>query len=315
MTDWWSDRRWPAAANGGRFPWSRNADGGSGLVRAGRWLAEVVLLGLALALITGSPGAASAAMKGYRFGVFPYLPVLTIDRVFGPVAASFAKDLGRPVYLKTKSNFEKFAEELAEQSYDIIFVHPFFYVEAADKYHYVALARLDQPLRGVVMVGQDRAWHEWRDLVGKTLALPPELAAVSDMVKAALIDAGLKPGVDVILHHYRTKTSCLQAVLVRSADACAIPRFVLPQITSLADMRLHVMIETAPINHYLFAVHERVPEADRAKLLACILDWSHTEAGRAMLAAAAWSGFVPAANQDYDQVRRYTTRLKTFAQQ
>ena len=72
----------------------------------------------------------SGRVHGYRFGVFPYLPALTIDRIFGPIAASFATALGRPVYLKTKSTFEKFAGELEQATYDIIFVHPFFYVEA-----------------------------------------------------------------------------------------------------------------------------------------------------------------------------------------
>jgi ABC-type phosphate/phosphonate transport system substrate-binding protein len=281
----------------------------------GRAGLTLIALGLVLTLASLRPIAAAEPGQPYRFGVFPYVPALTIDRIFGPIAASFSKDLKRPIYLKTKSNFEKFADELAQQTYDIIFVHPFFYVDAADKYHYLPLARLDQQLTGVVMVGESHDWHDWHDLVGKTLALPPVLSAVSTMVKAALIDAGLRPGVDVRLQHYRTKTSCLEAVALGSADACAIPHFVLAQIESIADMRLHVMIETAPINHFVFAVHERVPEADRAKLLGCILGWSHTEAGRAVLAAGAWSGFVPAEDQEYDQVRRYSTRLKSYAQQ
>jgi ABC-type phosphate/phosphonate transport system substrate-binding protein len=135
------------------------------------------------------------------------------------------------------------------------------------------------------------------------------------MVRTALLDANLRPGVDVPLQYYRSRISCLQAVVVGAADACAIPRFALAQIGSIADMRLHVMIETAPINHFVFAVHERVPEADRAKLLECVLGWSATEAGRALLAAAAWPGFVAAADRDYDQVRRYVARLGTIAQQ
>jgi ABC-type phosphate/phosphonate transport system substrate-binding protein len=293
----------------------RLAERGWRAVGAGQSLARLLLVVLALTLVAARSTSAGQPGPGYRFGVFPYLPVLTIDRIFGPIAASFSKDLGRPVYLKTKSNFEKFADELADQSYDIVFVHPFFYVDAADKYHYLPLARLDQELTGVVMVAEERSWHDWHDLVGKTLALPPELAAISEMVRAALIEAGLRPGVDVILQHYRTKTSCLQAVVLGSADACAIPRFVLAQIESIADMRLHVMIETAPIRHFVFAVHERVPAADRARLLDCILAWSHTEAGRAVLAAGAWAGFVPARDQEYDQVRRYSSRLKSFAQQ
>jgi phosphonate transport system substrate-binding protein len=314
MSDSCSDRRQTPIATGSRRRRRPSIDRGRRVIGGGVSLTRLVLA-LALTLIAARAGAAAEPDPAYRFGVFPYLPVLTIDRIFGPIAASFAENLGRPVYLKTKSNFEKFADELAEQTYDIIFVHPFFYVDAADKYHYRPLARLDQQLTGVVMVGEERKWHDWRDLVGKTLALPPELAAVSEMVKGALIDAGLRPGVDVLLQHYRTKTSCLRAVVVGSADACAVPRFVLAQIGSIADMRLHVMIETAPINHFVFAVHERVPDADRAKLLGCILAWSHTEAGRAVLAAGAWPGFVPAEDREYDQVRHYSSRLGTVAQQ
>ncbi len=281
---------------------------------SGRAALTLIALGLALTLAALRPIAGAEPGRAYRFGVFPYVPVLTIDRVFGPIAASFSRDLGRPVYLKTKSNFEKFADALAEQSYDIIFVHPFFYVDAADKYHYQALARLDQPLTAVVMIGEDHNWHDWRDLVGKKLALPPALGTASKMVKAALADAGLKPGVDVLLQHYQTRIACLQAVVLRAADACAVPRFVLPQIASVADLRLHVMIETAPISPYVFAVHERVSAPDRAKLLACILSWARTEAGRAVLAAGGWSGFVLARDQDYDEVRRSSARLGFFTE-
>jgi ABC-type phosphate/phosphonate transport system substrate-binding protein len=296
-------RRWTAESG-------RPAAGG---VR-GRAAFTLIVLGLALTLASLRPIEAAEPGRPYRFGVFPYVPVLTIDRIFGPIAASFSKDLERPIYLKTKSNFEKFADAIAEQKYDIIFVHPFFYVDAADKYHYLPLARLDQQLTGVVMVGENHSWHDWHDLVGKTLGLPPELSAISKMVKATLVEAGLRPGVDVLLQHYRSKTSCLQAVAIGSADACAVPRFVLAQIESIADLRLHVMIETAPINHFVFAVHERVPPADRAKLLACILSWADTDAGRAVLAAGAWGGFVPAYDHEYDEVRRYSARLKTLVQ-
>lgn len=275
----------------------------------------MLLLGLAIVLISGGPGAAGDLGHGYRLGVMPYLPVPAIDRIFGPVAASFAADLERPVYLKTKSNAERFADELAEQTYDIIFVHPFFYVDAADKYHYRPLARLDLQLTGVVMVGPDRTWHEWRDLVGRTLALPPRLGSAAAMVRTALLDANLRPGVDVQLQYYRSRISCLQAVVIGAADACAITRFGLAQTESIADMRLHVMIETAPINHFVFAVHQRVPEADRAKLLECILGWSGSDAGRALLAAGAWPRFVAAEDRDYDQVRRDVARLGTIAQQ
>lgn len=272
------------------------------------------MLALAAFLALPLPAPAGEPSTGCRFGVFPYLPVLTIDKMFGPMAASFARVLDRPVYLKTKSSFDKFAEELANQTYDIVLLHPFFYVEAADNYHYRPLARVDQKLTAVVLVAADRPWQGWPDLKGGILALPPEMSAVSQLVKAALIDAGLWPDIDLTLRHYGTKMSCLQAVATGTADACAVPSFVLPQLESSAEMKLRTLAETAPINHLVIATHERVPAAARARLLADILSWPGTAKGRAILAAGAWPGFVAAKDSEYDQIRRYRSRLRALAQ-
>jgi ABC-type phosphate/phosphonate transport system substrate-binding protein len=63
----------------------------------------------------------------------------------------------------------------------------------------------------------------------------------------------------------------------------------------------------------VIAVHSRVPEADRAKLLADILSWPRTEQGQAILAAGAWPGFVVARDHDYDGIRGdRARRARTF---
>lgn len=291
------------------------------VVRAGtRRAARLLLVVACLAWLSAPAERAWAAgpngqkAPGYRFGVFPYVPALTIDRIFGPIAASFAAELDRPVYLKTRSTFEKFAEELSKQAYDIIFVHPFFYVQAAERDGYLPLARLEGKLTAIVLVREDRPWRGWSDLAGKIMATPPELAAVSELARVALVDAGLIPGVDATLRPYRTKAFCVQAVKGGAADACVLPRFVLPQINALGDGKLRVIAETPAINHLVFATHPRVPDADRKKLLALILSWPDTEHGRAILATGSWPRFVTADDADYAQVRAYNARLRMLAQ-
>jgi ABC-type phosphate/phosphonate transport system substrate-binding protein len=250
---------------------------------------------------------------GYRFGVFPYLPALAIDRIFGPIAAHFAAELHRPVYLKTRSSFQQFAAQLSKQSYDLVFMHPFFYVQAADRSGYLPLARVGGQLTAVVLVREERPWHTWSDLAGHVIALPPALTAVSELTRVALVDAGLMPGTDVTLRHYRTKLSCVEAVDAGAADACVLPRFVLPQIEAMKNRKLRVMTETPGINHLLFATHPRVSDVDRRKLLAIILSWPDTEQGRAILASGGWPGFVSAQDADYAQVRDYNARLRVLA--
>jgi ABC-type phosphate/phosphonate transport system substrate-binding protein len=258
--------------------------------------------------------AAAAPEAGYRFGVFPYLPALAIDEVFGPLAARFARDLENPVRLKTKSTFELFAQELAEQSYDIILVHPFFYIDSADHYNYRPLARVDDELTAVVVVPEGRPWDDWQDLQGGTLALPPALSAVSEMVEAALREHGLTPDRDVTLRHYATKMACLHAAVFGAADGCALPAFILSQLGAIAEMKLRVMAKTAPIKHFVLAVHTRVPMADRARLLRSLLDLPDSADGQAILAATAWPGFVAVQDDEYDDVRRYRARKRTLAQ-
>jgi ABC-type phosphate/phosphonate transport system substrate-binding protein len=258
--------------------------------------------------------AAATPESGYRFGVFPYLPALTIDELFGPLAARFARDLERPVQLRTKSTFELYAKELSEESYDLVLVHPFFYVDAADRYHYLPLARVDADLIAVVLVGADRPWHDWQDLAGRTLALPPALSAVSEMVGVALRARGLAPDVDVTLRHYASKVSCLHAVVLGAADGCAVPGFIASQIEEVAEMNLRVMAETPPINHFVVAVHQRVAPAHRATLLQSLLSLPGTDDGKAILAATNWPRFVVAQDDEYDTVRHYRARQRTLAQ-
>jgi ABC-type phosphate/phosphonate transport system substrate-binding protein len=283
-----------------------------------RPLRGVGLMIACLVVLVLPPTLASAAADettpGYRFGVFPYVPALTIDRIFGPIAASFATELDRPVYLKTRSTFESFAEQVEQQVYDIIFVHPFLYVDAADRHDYLPLVRLEGELTAVALVRKERPWRTWSDLAGKVVATPPALAAVSELTRWALLDAGLVPQVDTTLRPYENKMGCLQAVSVGAADACVLPRFVLPQIGQIGGSGLRVMAESPAIPHLLFATHPRLPRTERMRLLALILSWPDTEQGRAILAAGAWPGFVAAQDADYAQVRSFGARLRMHAE-
>jgi phosphonate transport system substrate-binding protein len=288
---------------------ARRSHGASPLVVA-LWVATVLVWHVQAA----SADDQLAQPEAYRLGVFPYLPVLAVDRIYGPVAAQFAEDLGRPVHLKTKPTFSKFAEELRKESYDIILVHPFFYVEARDEHHYVPLARLEEPLTAMVMVRDDDPIETLADLKGKTIGLPPALAAVTELVRSALLDAGLLPGVNVALQHHRSKPSCLQAVTVGRAAACGLPRFALAQIDPNNERKLRLLFETEPVSNFLFAAHSRVPESDQVDLRRSILAWPFTAKGRKILAGGAWNRFVRARDQEYDDIRRHMLRLQRFAQ-
>ncbi len=249
----------------------------------------------------------------YRLGVFPYLPALTIDRLYSPVAEAFSLELNRLVKLRTKTTFENFEDAISSQSYDIIFVHPFFLVDAVDHHGYLPLARLAEPLRAILAAREDSPASSLDDLVGGTIGLPPKLAAVSHLIKAALIDAKLRPGLDIGIRHFRNKASCVQAVISGGVAACGLPAFVLSQVGHFGKQPLREVFEAPPVSHFAFAVHQRVPEAERKMLEDLLLSWSDGQAEVVRMMGLD-QGFVRVSSDDYAAVRAHKARLQTLAQ-
>ncbi|MGI9419154.1 MAG: phosphate/phosphite/phosphonate ABC transporter substrate-binding protein [Geminicoccaceae bacterium] len=273
-------------------------------------------LAISLAIVCLSPANQVEAddetlpKAAYRLGVFPYLPALTIDRLFGPLAESLSLELERLVKLRTKSTFENFAEAIEEQSYDILFVHPFFFVDAVDQHDYRPLARLDRPLHAVLVAPEESGVSTLDDLAGETIGLPPKLAAVSKLIKTALMDEGLRPGLDVGIRHFRNKASCLQATASGAVAACGVPEFILADADVFAHHSLRVIFGAPPVSHFAFAVHDRVSEEERAQLEDVILSLGD---GR-VEGFGADKRFVPIESKDYASIRAKKTRLRTLAQ-
>lgn len=285
------------------------------LLRRGRGLALILTLvcGL-LPLSTPSYAMSEDEPKpAYRFGVFPYLPALTIDRLYGPMAEAFSFELDRLVKLRTKSTFESFADAIVEQSYDVLFVHPFFYVEAVDHHDYLPLARLDRSLTAVLVAADDSAIHDLDDLSGLTIGLPPKLAAVSHLIKSALIDQGVRPGLDIGIRHFRNKASCLQAMRSNAVAVCGVPEFILSEVEAFAELRLRTVFEAPPVNHFALAIHRRVPEAEREQLKALILAWNRDRSD-GVDENGVVKTFVPIEETDYAEIREQKKSLQILAQ-
>ncbi len=284
--------------------------------------AKAWVVGLSLAFVVSlawchavlaAEGEEGSLKPSYRLGIFPYLPALTIDRLYGPVAEAFSFELDRLVKLRTKTTFENFEAAVAAQSYDIIFVHPFFLVDAIDYHSYLPLARLAKPMKAILVVRDDSPAMSIDDLVGGTIGLPPKLAAVSQLIKAGLADVNLRPGLDIGVRHFRNKASCLEAVLAGAVAACGLPSFVLSQVAEFKKHPVRVVFKAPAVNHFAFAVHKRVAEGERNQLLELLLSWS--DRGSDMVRMIGLDqGFVRASSDDYADIRDYGARLQSLAQ-
>lgn len=248
-----------------------------------------------------------AADKPYEFGVFPYLPLTKIQELFTPMATDFEAKLGRQVRLSSKAEYTAFEEGLNKEIYDIAFVQPFDYVEAHDKHGYLPLARRGEDLEGLIVVKQDSPLKSIKDLKGKTVANPPVDAAVSHLTSMALQEAGINPKTGVKRDYGKSHFSCMQSVLIGTADACGTAEQALLHFEKEKQMttRFRILHKTRPIAHSVFVVHKRVAKKDRDALLKTILSWSKTEEGKKIINNGQFIPFVAAKDADYEVVRQY----------
>jgi phosphonate transport system substrate-binding protein len=258
---------------------------------------------LAVAPAPAMPSAAEA--KLYVFGVFPYLPPRDLEKVFAPIAAEFGRVLGREVRFVSSSGYDSYARNLDADAFDIAFMQPFDYVRVSGRDRYLPLATRGEPLKALLVTAPDKGIAGVADLKGKRIAMPPEEAAVSHLVRAFLARNGLEPGVDVKLSYFRSHASCMQQVLIDAAVACATAGPALRFFNSRMNVEMRTFAETEAIPHTLFATHARVPEHDRRLLLELILSWSDTPEGRAILERGKFAPFVPVTDAAYDVVRKF----------
>lgn len=241
---------------------------------------------------------------GYTLGVFPHLPPRQLEKVFAPIAARLGKAIGRKVKLRSSSTYEKFMENLDGGSYDIVFVQPFDYIHIADSMNYKPLATRNELLAAILVVAKDSPIKNLEQLRNKKIAFPPKVSAVSRLTMGFLKKNKFSPGKDVSISHHRSHVSCMQQVLIGTADACATAAPALRFFQHKMKVELKIVAKSISIPHTLFATHPRVSDKDRQVMLTIILSLQKSEEGRKILAQGKLKPFVVISDEKYNVVRK-----------
>lgn len=266
--------------------------------------------GMVLAALLGVPVARSQpAAEPLSLGIAPYFSPSRLEEVYAPAASELSQSLRRSVAFRTASSWDRFFAQLKAQQYDIALVHAFFYVPAADEFGYVPLARMREPFTAVVVVPQDSPIRNAEELRGKVIATPPPYLPAVHLGKKALRDRGLVRGRTVTFEETRTVDACLQQALIGATQACIAPPFAVGAFQASYGVRLRILLESEPLPSPVFIVHRRVPEPERERIRAALLEWNRTAAGQAVLKSINTQALVPARDEDYQPVRIFVRGL------
>jgi len=231
------------------------------------------------------------------------LPARELENIFAPMAASISDALGREIQFRSSLSYRNFMERSDSQIYDIAFVQPFDYIRLADKHDYVPLASRGEELAAVLVVKEDGPIKTIADLKGKRLALPPDVAAVSRLTKALLIENGINPEKDMEVRHMRSHVSCMQQVLVGLADVCGTAAPPIRFFEAKMKTKFNRLAKSRTIPHSLYIANKRLPVELRNKIRAAILGWSKNEEGIMLLKRGRMKPFVAVEDKDYDVIR------------
>lgn len=152
------------------------------------WIgALVLLLGAGQVWAQGGP-LLFAVNEGVTYRVNPGA---TVER-FKEISEDLGKLLKRPVKVQPVTDYKELAAGLAEQRYDLAWVHPAHHAiraMAKNGYHLVALTKGFTEYRASFMVRGDSPLKTLADLKGMKVGAPDEDSITSVIMRATLRDA------------------------------------------------------------------------------------------------------------------------------
>lgn len=212
---------------------------------------------------------------------------------YRPLLDLLSRELKRPVKVVSVDKYAEFDKGLAEERYDLVFIHPAHVglkATKSGKYFGLVTAKGFTEYRARVMVAADSPLKSMQDLQGRKIGVPSMESITTVMFTAALKELNFQ-------QPERTFTA------TRYQDAVPFMvenKFVEAGVTGSAAVAKawaakggKVIAETKPVPIKQFLASRKLAESDRARVQALLLSMSGNDAGRAALSRISMTGFVP----------------------
>jgi len=212
---------------------------------------------------------------------------------YAPLLELLSHELKRPVTVKEVDKYAVFDKDLADERYDLAFIHPTqVALKATVQGDYVGLcsAKGYTGYRAHVMVPKDSPLKTLADLKGRKIGVPSMESITTTMFIASLHRM-----------HIDNPDSSFTATRYQDAVPFMVEnKFVDAGVTGSAKVADawagkggRILGETKPMPIKLFIASKRLTETERTKVQNLLLGLSNTDAGRAALARIGMAGFVP----------------------
>lgn len=258
--------------------------------------ALIVLAGL-LAL----PASGRAQPAPLTFGVLnQQSPALTAER-WNPILAYIGTTSGVPLQLKMGRTVQETDTMMGRGDFDFVFTNHNFQSDF-DAVPFKVLARwAGEPIRAVIAVPADSPIRHLHELDGKRVSFPSTDAFAAYAVPlVALKRAGVR--VEEVFGGNQEGT--LAQLKAKRVEAAAVNSRFLAQYAEREHVQFREIYVSEGFPDLAVVAHPRVPAPTVERVRRALLGMASDSSAAGVLALAKFKGFEPAADRDYDGVRR-----------
>lgn len=235
------------------------------------------------------------------FGIVPQQSASRLAHLWGPICARLSRQTGYRIQFRTAPDIPTFEKRLARGEYDIAYMNPYHYTVYHRQPGYRVFAKeKGKRLRGIVVVRKDSEVTNLRQLDRKTLAFPsPAAFAASILPRARFRSAGIR----ITPRYVRSHDSVYRAVARGLYPAGGGVVRTLHNADPGVKRQLRILWTTKPYTPHAIAAHPRVAANVVAKIRRAMVQMRRDRKGRALLESIKFTGIVPAADAEWDDIR------------
>ena len=235
------------------------------------------------------------------FGVVPQQSAKKLAANWSPILQYLSQQTGHTIQFATAKNIPTFEKRLAQGQYDVAYMNPYHFTVFNQQPGYQALVRQkSKKIRGIIVVHADSDITSLEQLAGSELAFPaPAAFAATIIPRANMQQRGVAIDPKYVSSHDSVYLNVAKKFFVAGGGVVRTFNNTPEQVRD----NLRIIWQSEPYTSHAIATNNQLSAEVVQMLKAGLLAMNNDDAALALLNKIAFSGFEPAHNKDWDDVR------------
>ncbi|MFU8764638.1 MAG: phosphate/phosphite/phosphonate ABC transporter substrate-binding protein [Haliea sp.] len=258
-----------------------------------------------LLLLAGHSARAEETV--YRVGIVPQLEARKLHAIWQPILDELTVATGHAFTIVGERDIPAFEKAFAAGDYDFVYLNPWHAVIAWELQGYTPIVKdASRELKGVLVVPENSAINEIRDLEGAEIAFPAPNAFGASLLMRA--DLKFLHGIDITPVYVDTHTSVYLNVVLGTTAAGGGILSTLNEQAPIVREQLRILYSTRASSPHPISAHPRVDPAVVARVTDALLAMAGDAESQALLERIPINGIGRATLAEYLVLRDWGLR-------